>query len=91
MIIERINVYTMASELPRPFAFSQQWVTRRSATLVEVVTQDGQSGWGEALCAGLLEPELAAAVRLHQTGHSSTLQHYPRVKVGRAGPSGHSL
>lgn len=65
MIIERINVYTMTSELPRPFAFSQQWVTRRSATLVEVITQDGQSGWGEALCAGLLEPELAASVLKH--------------------------
>ncbi|QFT86460.1 L-rhamnonate dehydratase [Halomonas sp. THAF12] len=65
MIIEHINVYTMTSELPRPFAFSQQWVTRRSATLVEVVTADGQSGWGEALCAGLLEPELAASVLKH--------------------------
>lgn len=65
MIIERINVYTMTSELPRPFAFSQQWVTRRSATLVEVITEDGQSGWGEALCAGLLEPELAASVLKH--------------------------
>lgn len=62
MIIKQINVYTMSSELPRPFAFSQQWITRRSATLVEVVTQDGQSGWGEALCSGLLEPELSASV-----------------------------
>ncbi|WP_458526008.1 mandelate racemase/muconate lactonizing enzyme family protein [Onishia taeanensis] len=65
MIIEHINVYTLSSQLPRPFAFSQQWVTRRSATLVEVVTEEGQSGWGEALCAGLLEPELAASVIKH--------------------------
>lgn len=65
MIIQDIHVYTMSSELPHPFAFSQQWVQRRSATIVQVVTKDGVSGWGEALCAGLLEPELAASVIKH--------------------------
>ncbi|RTQ99584.1 mandelate racemase/muconate lactonizing enzyme family protein [Halomonas nitroreducens] len=65
MIIQDIHVYTMSSELPQPFAFSQQWVQRRSATIVQVVTRDGASGWGEALCAGLLEPELAASVIKH--------------------------
>jgi D-galactarolactone cycloisomerase len=65
MIIKDIHIYTMKSELPQSFAFSQQWVQRRSATIVQVVTEDGVSGWGEALCAGLLEPELAASVIKH--------------------------
>jgi D-galactarolactone cycloisomerase len=65
MMIQDIHVYTLSSELPRPFAFSQEWIERRSATIVEVVTTDGVSGWGEALCAGLLEPELAASVVKH--------------------------
>lgn len=65
MIIQDIKIYTMASELPAPFAFSQEWVHRRSATLVEIITDEGASGWGEALCAGLLEPELAASVIKH--------------------------
>jgi hypothetical protein len=30
-----------------------------------------------------------AAPQLHQTGHSSIVQHFRRVKVGRAGRSGH--
>jgi len=33
----------------------------------------------------------SAAAQLHQTGHSSIVQHFRRVKVGRAGQSELSL
>jgi D-galactarolactone cycloisomerase len=36
-------------------------VHERGATIVEVVTDQGLSGWGEALCQGLQPPEVAAA------------------------------
>jgi len=46
--IKDIIVHVIKSELDIPFAFSQGWVKKRSATLVEIKTDDGFIGWGEA-------------------------------------------
>jgi D-galactarolactone cycloisomerase len=65
MKIIEIRTYILESALDLPFAFSQGWVTKRSATLVEVVTDQGISGWGEAFNQGLEPPQIAAAVIGH--------------------------
>jgi D-galactarolactone cycloisomerase len=65
MKITAIHIYILESALDLPFAFSQGWVTKRSATLVEVVTDQGISGWGEAFNQGLEPPQIAAAVIEH--------------------------
>jgi D-galactarolactone cycloisomerase len=65
MRIQDIHVYPLRTELAQPFAFSQGWVRHRSATIVEVVTDDGRSGWGEAFAQGLEPPQLAAAAIEH--------------------------
>ena len=62
MKIIDVKSYPLRTRLEQPFAFSQGWVTYRSATIVEVVTDEGMSGWGEALCMGLQPPEVAASV-----------------------------
>lgn len=61
MKITKINTYTLRTKLETPFAFSQGWVNERGATLVEIETDAGVTGWGEALCQGLQPPEIAAA------------------------------
>ena len=48
MRITGIRTYTLRAELDRPFAFSQWRFTRRESTLVEVSTDHGIIGWGEA-------------------------------------------
>ncbi|MDB9916036.1 mandelate racemase/muconate lactonizing enzyme family protein [Alphaproteobacteria bacterium] len=60
--ITDIVVHIIKSNLEVPFAFSQGWVKQRSATLVEIKTNDGLIGWGEAFCQGLEPPEISAAV-----------------------------
>ena len=60
MKITDIRTWALRSPIAEPFAFSQGWVRERGATIVEVVTDDGLSGWGEALCQGLQPPEIAA-------------------------------
>src|SRR5205085_2859207 len=60
MKITDIAIHVLKSPLAEPFAFSQGWVRQRSATLVEVLTDDGISGWGEAFAQGLEPPEIAA-------------------------------
>ena len=62
MKITDIHIHVLKSPLTEPFAFSQGWVRQRSATLVEVITDEGISGWGEAFAQGLEPPEIAATV-----------------------------
>lgn len=65
MIITHIDVFVLKTPLETPFAFSQGWVTQRSATLVRISTDTGLEGWGEAFCQGLEAPEIAAAAISH--------------------------
>jgi D-galactarolactone cycloisomerase len=53
MKITGIAIHVLKSPLAEPFAFSQGWVRQRSATLVEVTTDEGVTGWGEAFAQGL--------------------------------------
>ena len=62
MKITAIHTHVLRTSLDTPFAFSQGWVTERAAVIVEVVTDSGLVGWGEALCVGLQPPDIAAAV-----------------------------
>lgn len=65
MKITGIRTHILKSPLSQPFAFSQGWVNKRSATLVEVTTDTGPSGWGEAFAQGMEAPEISAAVIEH--------------------------
>jgi D-galactarolactone cycloisomerase len=65
MKITQVRAHVLRSALEQPFAFSQGWVSSRGATLVEVQTDEGITGWGEALCQGLQPPEIAAAAIEH--------------------------
>ncbi len=48
MKIRDIKTYVLDAALAEPFAYSQAWYERRGACLVEIVGEDGNSGWGEA-------------------------------------------
>ena len=65
MKITDLQVHVLRSPLAEPFAFSQGWVHHRSATLVEVQTDTGLVGWGEAFAQGLEPPQVAAAAIEH--------------------------
>ena len=65
MKITAVRAHVLRAPLAQPFAFSQGWVASRGATLVEVETDAGLTGWGEALCQGLQPPEIAASAIEH--------------------------
>jgi D-galactarolactone cycloisomerase len=69
MKITNVRAHVLRSQLPQPFAFSQGWVASRGATLVEVETDEGIIGWGEALCQGLQPPEIARSAIEHALKH----------------------
>lgn len=62
MKIVDLDIHVLKSSLGEPFAFSQGWVRQRCATIVEVLTDAGITGWGEAFAQGLEPPEIAATV-----------------------------
>jgi D-galactarolactone cycloisomerase len=65
MKIADLRIHVLKSPLAEPFAFSQGLVRQRCATLVEVLTDEGIVGWGEAFAQGLEPPEIAAAAIGH--------------------------
>jgi D-galactarolactone cycloisomerase len=48
MRISDVRIHVIEAALAEPFAYSQAWYDRRGATLVEIIGEDGTSGWGEA-------------------------------------------
>ncbi len=48
MKIRDVKVHVLDAALAEPFAYSQAWYERRGACIVEIVGEDGLSGWGEA-------------------------------------------
>jgi D-galactarolactone cycloisomerase len=46
--ITDVRTHVLDAPLAEPFAYSQAWYERRGAMLVEIVGEDGTSGWGEA-------------------------------------------
>lgn len=65
MKIIDIKTHVLTTPLDEPFSFSMGWVRQRSAVLVELLTDDGVTGWGESLCHGLQPPQIAATIINH--------------------------
>jgi D-galactarolactone cycloisomerase len=48
MKISDIRTHYLQAQLDRPFGWSLEWADKRSALLVEIATDEGITGWGEA-------------------------------------------
>jgi D-galactarolactone cycloisomerase len=60
MKIKEIAIYLTECDVKNVFAYSRSWMPKRGGTLVEITTDDGIVGWGEAfgparMSAGALE------------------------------------
>ncbi|MFI3254896.1 MAG: mandelate racemase/muconate lactonizing enzyme family protein [Eubacteriales bacterium] len=62
MTIKDIVVHLINTPLEIPFKFSQGYVYSRSSVIVEVISSDGTSGFGECLCHGMQPPQVAQAM-----------------------------
>ncbi|RAL96034.1 mandelate racemase/muconate lactonizing enzyme family protein [Agrobacterium sp. MS2] len=60
--ITGVNTYVLAADVPQPFFFAQPGIVhRRSSMVVEIETDDGYVGYGEALCNGHQPADISAA------------------------------
>lgn len=62
MKIADLKVYAISAKLDTCFKFAQGWVNERGSVIVEVIGEDGTSGFGECLCHGQQPPQMSAAV-----------------------------
>ncbi len=62
MIIKEVKVYALQAKLDNPFYFSQGWAYNRSAVIVELIDENGLSGFGESLCHGMQPPQIAVSI-----------------------------
>jgi D-galactarolactone cycloisomerase len=52
MKIREIAIYLTECDVKNVFAYSRSWMPKRGGTLVEIITEDGIVGWGEAFGPG---------------------------------------
>ncbi len=48
MKITEIHTHVLEAPLSQPFAYSRAWYSTRTAMIIEIVTDEGLVGWGEA-------------------------------------------
>lgn len=63
MKITAVHAHVLEAQLAEPFAYSQAWYERRGAMLVEIVAEDGTTGWGEAFGPARLTAAIVAHYR----------------------------
>lgn len=93
MKIIETRAYLLECPLEQPFAYSRGWVDRRGAVLVEIITDNGLIGWGEAFGPGRMSLGALALIRPMLIGadplQTETLWHeiYGRYREhGQKGP-----
>lgn len=62
MKITQVNVFAIQTPIPEPFYYSMGYVNRRSSVIVEIETDEGITGYGEALCHGQQPVQASAAM-----------------------------
>lgn len=62
MKITDVRVYAIQTPIEEPFYYSMGYVDRRSSVIVEIETDEGITGYGEALCHGQQPVQASAAM-----------------------------
>ena len=68
MRIAEVRTHVLEAPLSEPFAWSFNSTAVRSACLVEIVCEDGTTGWGECFGPAGLNAAVVAAFRPHLVG-----------------------
>jgi L-alanine-DL-glutamate epimerase-like enolase superfamily enzyme len=68
MRIAQVTAHVLEADLSQPFAWSFSSTAKRSARLVEIVGEDGTTGWGECFGPAELNAALIGAFRPHLLG-----------------------
>jgi D-galactarolactone cycloisomerase len=68
MKIEEVRTHVLEAPLSQPFAWSFNKTAVRSTCIVEIVTQNGTTGWGECFGPAALNAAIVAAYRPYLIG-----------------------
>ena len=68
MRIADVKAHVLEAKLSEPFAWSFNRTDRRVSCLVEIIAEDGTTGWGECFGPGRLNAAVIQAFRPHLIG-----------------------
>src|SRR4051794_4890130 len=63
MKITKGRTHVLEAKLSRPFAYSRAWYDTRTASLVEIETDAGLTGWGECYGPARMTSAVVEAIR----------------------------
>jgi D-galactarolactone cycloisomerase len=68
MKITKVRTHVLEAGLSQPFAYSRAWYDRRTASLVEIETDAGLTGWGECYGPARMTSAVVEAIAPSLTG-----------------------
>ncbi|HEX6610481.1 MAG TPA: mandelate racemase/muconate lactonizing enzyme family protein, partial [Hyphomicrobiaceae bacterium] len=71
MRIEEVRTHVLEAPISQPFAWSFNRTAVRGSCIVEIVAQDGTTGWGECFGPPALNAAIVAAYRPHLVGQDA--------------------
>lgn len=63
MKITDVRVHALEAKLSQPFSYARAWYAKRTALIVEIVTDEGLVGWGECYGPALINAAAVEAMR----------------------------
>lgn len=69
--IAEVNVHVLSAPLSEPFAWSFNRTSVRASALVEIIAEDGTTGWGECFGPAPLNAAIVAAYRPYLVGEDA--------------------
>ena len=62
MKIIDLKTYALSAKIDSPFYYAEGWVKCRNSLIIEIITDEGIIGWGEAMCHGAQPPEITKTI-----------------------------
>jgi D-galactarolactone cycloisomerase len=100
MKITKVRTHVLEAALSQPFAYSRAWYDTRTASLVEIETDTGLTGWGEcygparmtsavveAIAPWLIGEDPLRTDALWQTVYARLRDHGQKESTSRSGTS----
>jgi L-alanine-DL-glutamate epimerase-like enolase superfamily enzyme len=76
MKITDVRAHVLEAKLAQPFAYSRMWYAKRMSMIVEVVTDDGLTGWGECYGPARVNAAVVRELGAHLIGQDPLRSEY---------------
>ncbi len=76
MKITDVHAHVLEADLAQPFAYSRMWYAKRMSMIVEIITDDGLTGWGECYGPARINAAVVRELGMHLIGQDPLRSEY---------------